>query len=290
MFGIGKDLRCPNCAGKRRQVYAPAGRPTLRVDGLITKAMLGVSIFLFVAGQLPIALVWPGQAGDLQSWLIAFSTHIWEGQVWRLVTSCFLHGDIMHILFNGFALWQLGPVIEAHLGRWRYVGFCLVLAVASMGMQLAISVGACVGLSGIIFGMFGYLYALRKTKDFAAAVMTPSAVQSLVFFFFLFIAMDFAGAMRVGHWAHGAGGAVGWLIGYASIHRQRTILVPLIVLLAIGIGSLAYWMPWNADFCLFQAQKQVINQNVDGYQEWIARARVAPFPARLYVPDEFVPR
>ncbi len=289
MFGIGKDLRCPNCAGRRRQVYAPAGRPTLRVDGWITKAMLGVSIFLFVAGNLPIALLWPGQVGDLESWLIAYSPDIWEGQLWRLVTSCFLHGNFMHILFNGAALWQIGPVIEAHLGRWRYLGFCLVLAVASLGAELAISVGAVVGLSGIIFGMFGYLYSLRKTKDFAAAVMTPSAVQSMVFFFFLFIALDAAGAMRVGNWAHAAGAAVGWLFGYASIHRQRIVLIPLIVLLALGLGSLAYWMPWSADFCIYQAQKQAIAQNADGYQEWLSRARVAPIPPRLYAPEELPP-
>jgi membrane associated rhomboid family serine protease len=289
MFGIGKDLRCPNCAGKRRQVYAPAGKPTLRVDGWITKTMLVVSGFLFFAGDLPIALLWPGQAGDLESWLIAFSPKIWDGQLWRLVTSCFLHGDFMHILFNGLALWQIGPVIEAYLGRWRYVGFCLALAIASLGTQLAISVGAVVGLSGIIFGMFGYLYSLRKTKDFAAAFMTPATVQNMVFFFFLFFALDALGVMRVGHWAHAGGGAVGWLIGYSSIHRQRKVLIPLTLLLALVLGSLAYWMPWNADFCLYQAQKQAIAQNAGAYQDWLSRARVAPFPPRLFAPNEFAP-
>jgi membrane associated rhomboid family serine protease len=289
MFGLGKDLRCPACAGKRRAVYTPSPRPVLKVTGNLTKALLGLAIVLFVLRSMPAKIVVPGSEGTFESLLLASPPVIWDGQVWRLLTTCFLHGNFLHILCNGMALWQLGPVLEAYLGRWLYLGFFALVGMASMGGQLALEPWPVVGLSGILFGMFGFLWALRKRKDFAAAALPPSLIQSLVFFFFLGIVLDSSGAMAIGNWAHAVGGLVGWLLGYASLHVRRKLLVPLTALVGLGIGLLPTWMPWSADFCLYQSVKAAQVGNESAARDWYTRSLEAPIRPQIFSPEEPAP-
>ena len=82
------------------------------------------------------------------------------GQWWRIVTAAFLHGSLIHIAMNMFALSQVGTVCEWLFGRTRYA---LVYAIALVGAGVAIAYFAprdvTVGASGAIFGLFGALVA-----------------------------------------------------------------------------------------------------------------------------------
>src|SRR5574341_492177 len=82
---------------------------------------------------------------------------------WRLVASVFLHGNLMHILFNMGALWFWGPRLEAAFGRARfavlYLGAGIAGSLLSFGWHLLIG-GAGVGASGAIMGVLGALFAL----------------------------------------------------------------------------------------------------------------------------------
>ena len=83
------------------------------------------------------------------------------GQWWRIVTGGFLHGGLMHIAFNMFALYQVGTIVEQLFGKVRYVA---LYAVALVGAGLAVVYVApndlTVGASGAIFGLFGALVAV----------------------------------------------------------------------------------------------------------------------------------
>jgi membrane associated rhomboid family serine protease len=286
MYGVGQDLRCPVCAGKRRTVYTQPRQRTLKVDGWVTWSLLVVAAALFMSRSVPLSTFIPGAEGTVQTRLASFPPAIWDGEIWRLITSCFLHGDFLHILFNGLALWRLGPVIEAAMGRWLYLGFVLLLGGASIGTEVAVHATTTIGLSGVVFGLFGYLYALRRTKDFAAAILTPQVVQSFVFMFFLCILLDASGSMAIGNWAHGSGAALGWLFGFASQHRLRITMIALTILVAISLITLPFYMPWNADFCLFRAYQSAQRGDEAGFSHWTERATKAPFPAKLFAPIE----
>lgn len=88
------------------------------------------------------------------------------GEYWRLLTAIFLHVGFLHLLFNGYALYSLGPLIEILFGESRFlvIYFLSGLAgsVASYIMSQAISAGA----SGAIFGLTGALafYLVRHRK------------------------------------------------------------------------------------------------------------------------------
>ncbi|MGH8298001.1 MAG: rhomboid family intramembrane serine protease [Steroidobacteraceae bacterium] len=81
-------------------------------------------------------------------------------RVWQLVTYAFLHdpGDIWHIIFNMFALYMFGPLLEQYWGARRFVGFYFVCVIAAGATQLAVDYAfqapeATIGASGGIFGI-----------------------------------------------------------------------------------------------------------------------------------------
>lgn len=79
-----------------------------------------------------------------------------EGQYDRLITSAFLHYGLMHILFNMYALYVLGPPLEQHLGRWRFISLYGLSALGGSVLVYLLSVPTAptAGASGAIFGLF----------------------------------------------------------------------------------------------------------------------------------------
>ena len=85
------------------------------------------------------------------------------GQYWRLWTVTLLHGDLLHLFFNMYALFLAGPIVERWYGRIRFLVF--YLACAAAGSTASFVFGGdvpAVGASGAIFGLFGMLLAAGR--------------------------------------------------------------------------------------------------------------------------------
>lgn len=84
-----------------------------------------------------------------------------QGEYWRLFTSVFLHGGFLHIGFNLFALYVLGPPLERSIGTIRFVVCYLISGLASSGGVVALNemglirTDQVIGASGCIFGVVG---------------------------------------------------------------------------------------------------------------------------------------
>ncbi|MFG2306756.1 rhomboid family intramembrane serine protease [Actinacidiphila glaucinigra] len=93
-----------------------------------------------------------------------------HGEWYRLITSAFLHRPpdqgtfgILHILFNMFALWTLGPAVEAQLGRIRFVSLYLLSALGGSVLPYLIAPHeGGVGASGAVFGLGAAYFVLSK--------------------------------------------------------------------------------------------------------------------------------
>lgn len=90
-----------------------------------------------------------------------------NGEVWRLVTGGFLHGGILHLLFNMYALYIIGTQIENFVGKWKFLIIYFGSMISASLMSCAINANVIsVGASGAIFGLlgaivyFGYHYRL----------------------------------------------------------------------------------------------------------------------------------
>jgi membrane associated rhomboid family serine protease len=129
--------------GPRRRQSALEGAPA-------TLTFIALAVIFFLLGFV-------GLEEQLIEMFAQFNVLVEEGEWWRIFTVVLLHGSLMHILFNMWALYVLGPQIERGVGTWPFV--TLYLASAGVGGAFAFYLGGpndvAVGASGAIFGLFG---------------------------------------------------------------------------------------------------------------------------------------
>lgn len=164
-----------------------------------------------------------------------------EGEPWRLFTSTLPHINIIHLIFNLYWIWVFGTLIEKIFGWWRTALLILVLAAGSSASEFAFMSGG-VGLSGVGFGFFGFLAVLSKQDHRFSESVDRKTSQLFVAWFFICILLTETKVMAVGNVAHGAGGVLGGLIGYAvSSHGKKRMKFGAAVfgatVLAIGLAG-----------------------------------------------------
>jgi membrane associated rhomboid family serine protease len=163
-------------------------------------------------------------------------------QPWRLVTSMLPHVDGLHLVFNLCWLWTFGTALERALGPWRYLALVAAVDSVSAAAEYALVVGG-VGLSGVVYGFLGFLWARRRDPRFALLVQ-PATVLLFVFWFLLCLVLTLAGIWPVANVAHAAGAATGVLLGglRADTARRRRLrlgaAVALMVLALAGATAL----------------------------------------------------
>ncbi len=142
-----------------------------------------------------------------------------HGQIWRLVTPIFLHFGPLHILFNMLWLRQLGAAIEIRRGTARFLAMVIAMAVLSNAAQYLSNVlqdpgsGPFFGgMSGVVFGMFGYIWMKSRYEPEAGLYMPPNTVFWMMAW--LFICMT-GGIDHIANTAHAVGLVSGMLLTFA---------------------------------------------------------------------------
>ena len=178
-----------------------------------------------------------------------------QGRWWIAVTACFVHHDWWHVLGNVYMLWPLGRVLEETLGAARYAAFLLITAAVSSALELALSEGGGFGMSGVVYGVFGFLWVARGRYPAFAAVLTTHVVRVVIAWFFLCIAVTWLGIWRVGNVAHGAGCLVGALAALVHLRSLRRLAVAGLLVLAAAGGVGLVWAPWSGTWLVEQGQE-----------------------------------
>jgi membrane associated rhomboid family serine protease len=118
---------------------------------------------------------------DLLQWGANYGPLTEGGEWWRLFTSTFLHGGLMHLLANMYGLLFVGIFLEPLLGRIKYLTVYLLTGLlASIASIWWYDATISVGASGAIFGLYGVFIALLLTKiyppDFAKSFLISTAI------------------------------------------------------------------------------------------------------------------
>ncbi len=155
-------MRCPECAKQRTKVVRL--RETANVPR-VTYALIAINIVAFLTEQGQFSLTGAGLHGKVfeEGVLYRGGIHV-EHQYWRLITSGFLHIDLLHIAFNMYLLYLLGLMLEPAIGSLRFaaVYFASLLA-GSFGALLA-TASPTLGASGAIFGLMGALVVELRAR------------------------------------------------------------------------------------------------------------------------------
>lgn len=163
--------KCPECTVPAKLTRVIPARTLRHVDRRgtpITWILIALNAAIFIAGE-----IFPAFGNEVFERAAQHPILIDRGEWWRLLTATFLHGSILHILFNMYALWLFGPVLERRFGSFSFASLYLAGGVAGgMLYQLLGSNAWAVGASGAIFGLFGALltasYRQRHTRAGAA--------------------------------------------------------------------------------------------------------------------------
>jgi GlpG protein len=135
-----------------------------------------------------------------------------RGQIWRLVTPIFLHLGIVHLLFNMYWTVVFGSLIETHKGFWMLLAVVIVTAVISNLSQYYFKSFGFGGMSGVGYGMFGFLWMLGRTNPRSAIHIPPN----LLFLFLAWLLICMTGAIGpIANYAHAFGLFSGMLMGSA---------------------------------------------------------------------------
>ena len=115
-----------------------------------------------------------------------------KGQFYRLLTCMFVHGSIMHLLLNMYALYTIGPVVERYYGKSKYIFIYLVSGLlGSVFSSVFMSAGSIsIGASGAIFGLLGsicyFTYYYRATlQGILRESIVPVIIINLIIGFML---------------------------------------------------------------------------------------------------------
>lgn len=157
MYTAPVGQQCPDCV---QAAYAMAPAPRVaaaRVGGkpLVTYGLIAVNVAVFL-----LQMARP----DLRDQFALWPPAVAHGQYYRLVSSAFMHYGLMHLAFNMWALYVLGPPLEEHLGRGRYAALYGLSALGGSVMVYLFSAvnAATAGASGAIYGLFGATFVAAK--------------------------------------------------------------------------------------------------------------------------------
>jgi GlpG protein len=185
----------------------------------ITVALIAVSIFVAVGSKV-------GEEYDPFLKNLSITAHeqrvflkeVRGGEMWRLVTPIFIHFGLLHILFNMLWLRDLGAEIEARRGSGRYLLLVLFVAIVSNLSQYVVSGPRFGGMSGVVFGLFGYVWMKGRFDPSSGFYM--SATNVFLMIAWLVICYS-GGAGPIANTAHTVGLACGVVAAITPIVWRR---------------------------------------------------------------------
>jgi rhomboid protease GluP len=183
---------------------------------IVTICIIGINIILFLVSAFMSKNIMNIDGQVLLDLGGKFGPLIDQGEVYRLVTSNFLHGGIIHLAFNMYALYSIGPQIEELYGRTKYICIYFLTGIGSSFLSYYMLPNTLsIGASGSIFGLLGVLliFAVRNRNS-----LNKGAIGNLVMVIGvnLYIGITLP---NIDNYGHVGGLIVGIIMGIISLGK-----------------------------------------------------------------------
>ena len=168
---------------------------------IVTYLLIALNVILYVIPVLT------NSYDTIINNLCVYGPLIKAGQYYRIITGAFLHGGILHLAFNCYALYVIGSQLESYLGKVRYLIIYLFSAVTASLFSMIFNSNPSIGASGAIFGLMGALVYFGYHYRVYLGNVLKSQIIPLILFNLLI------GALSTGidNFAH-IGGLIGGLL------------------------------------------------------------------------------
>ena len=209
-------MRCPACSRERTRVKTVRSLPSAPS---VTMTLIALNVIVFVAEFVTGGPLINGSSGVVVNDGVLFGPLIvHQHEYWRLITSGFLHDGLLHILFNMFFLWIVGPQLETAIGSFNFaVVYFVSLLAGSFGALLFQPDVPTLGASGALFGLLGALMVVAYDRGISIwrSGLGPILVINLVF------SLAVRNISIGGHLGGFVGGVIaGWLVVQLSQRRR----------------------------------------------------------------------
>jgi membrane associated rhomboid family serine protease len=238
--------QCEECvregAKAVRQPRTVFGGPQQRTTPVITYGLIAINVVMFVLETV---------SSGVQSELALRSPAVANGDLYRLLTSAFMHYGLTHLLFNMYALFIVGPPLEVWLGRLR---FGALYALSALGGSVLVYLlaplnAATAGASGAVFGLFGASFVVGKRLNLDVRWVIGLIAINLAFTFVI----PLLGGQNISWQGHIGGLVTGALVAasYAYAPRERRTVIQVSVTVAVlAVFALLIW--WRTSELLTQ--------------------------------------
>jgi len=236
--------KCPICAGPQQRTRIVRARDITHANRSttpLTMALIAINVAVFLIGELV-----PDLGQEILNRGAQLSFWIDQGEWWRGITATFLHGGLMHLAFNMWALWIFGPTLERRFGTVPFGA--LYLAAGLNGSALYHGLGNqawAVGASGAIFGLFGALLLTsfrQRHTQVGQAIFSQLALLLGINLMLPFLSDRIAWEAHIGGLIAGVVIAFAWdrlPRSGAYLILQRTIIALFVAAAALGTLILA---------------------------------------------------
>lgn len=187
----------------------PPGTPVaVKLPGrkpVVTQVLIGVTVFFYLLQSLSLSFNIGGYNSLLQLGG-KFNDLILQGELWRLFTPALLHGSLLHIAFNMYALFSLGSSLERYYGHRRFLLLYVIGAFCGNTLSFLLSPKASIGASTAVFALVAAegVFIYRNRSLFGGRARTMLTNLGLI------IAVNLVIGLQPGidNWGH-LGGLIG---------------------------------------------------------------------------------
>ena len=207
--------------------------PKMRKINLVIIACILVSLLSWISNP-DIVLEYLAFSGD----------NLLKGRAWTLITSLFLHADLLHLLGNMLFLYVFGNTIEEDLGASKTLGAFFVGGIVSFLLSLLFYDAATplIGASAAIFTLSAIVMLIKPLK-FSILFFMPQGLVAILYFVYNAVAVYYGAEGNVAYIAHVIGFAIGIPFGLAWSKSWLRNLLITIALLAIYLVVVAILIP-----------------------------------------------
>lgn len=176
-------------------------------ESIVTFILIAINVFMYIITAFLSGSIMDSNINVLIFLGAKVNPLIARGQYYRLLTCTFLHGGLIHLALNMYALHALGPLAERIYGKLKYLAIYFISGICSSLLSYYLSPNVSIGASGAIFGLLGACLVISlKYKDKIGKAFINNIIS--VIFVNLIIGFSVSNVDNFGH----IGGLIGGII------------------------------------------------------------------------------